>query len=79
MIPFIECELIEFDICEGDKNYALSIKDKWGHTTFINIKEEKDWLGRIERLSFKDIFKSDNIRKYYHEGNTKKLMVIKNA
>ena len=78
VIPFVECELVEFDICNDDKSYALSIKDKWGHTRFINIKEERNWLGRTDGVEFKDVFKAEYIRKYHHEGNTKKIIEANN-
>ncbi len=73
MIPFVECHLVEFDV-GGKKQYEIGIKDKWGGTVYIEIKEVRNWLGRTEGLEIKDIFKSDNIRKYHHVGNTKVLL-----
>lgn len=70
----VKCTLALYEIGNNSVAFGINIKDQFGRTHHISIKESnKNWRGKINDIygiSLKDIFNNDNIRKYFYDGNT---------
>lgn len=77
----VDCELTEYELSDGSFSYGITIKDQFGKSNHISIKESnKNWRGKITDIygiSLRDIFKNIEIWKYFYcgkDGNTQIIL-----